>query len=101
MRRLIGWTVVSLAVMVAPGRSQDPAAAPHVMLTPAELTWGPGPPGLPPGSTLALVAGDPGKPGPFTVRAKMPAGYKVPPHWHPVYENITVLSGTVAFGSGD
>jgi hypothetical protein len=35
------------------------------------------------------------------LRAKMPAGYKIPPHWHPTDENVTVISGTVAFGMGD
>ena len=31
----------------------------------------------------------------------MPAGYKIAPHWHPTDEQVTVLSGTVAFGMGD
>jgi hypothetical protein len=31
----------------------------------------------------------------------MPAGYKIPPHWHPTDENVTVLSGTLGAGMGD
>ena len=32
---------------------------------------------------------------------KMPAGYKIPAHWHPSDENITVISGTFNLGMGD
>jgi hypothetical protein len=73
----------------------------HHMVTAEQVKFGPGPAGLPPGGKMAVVSGDPGKPGPFTVRAWMPAGYKVPPHWHPTDEHVTVLSGTLAMGMGD
>jgi len=35
------------------------------------------------------------------VRLKMPAGYKIAPHWHPTDEHVTVISGTFALGMGD
>ena len=35
------------------------------------------------------------------MRVRLPAGYKVPPHFHPADENITVLSGTFSMGMGD
>jgi quercetin dioxygenase-like cupin family protein len=35
------------------------------------------------------------------VRLKLPAGYKLGPHWHPRDEIVTVLSGTVYFGTGE
>jgi hypothetical protein len=35
------------------------------------------------------------------MRAKMPDGYKVPPHWHPTDENVTVLKGIFLIGKGD
>ena len=73
----------------------------HVMADAASLKWGDAPPSLAPGAKLAVVNGDPSKPGPFTIRAQMPAGYKIMPHWHPGDENVTVLSGTVALGMGD
>jgi quercetin dioxygenase-like cupin family protein len=68
---------------------------------PADLKWMDGPPGLPSGSQFAVVAGDPGKKGPFTVHLKFPAGYAVPAHHHPTDENITVLSGKLKFGMGN
>ena len=76
-------------------------SGPHVMLAPGELKWGDAPPSLPPGAKMAVVQGDPTQAQPFVVRAQVPAGYKVPPHWHPGDENITVLSGTVALGMGE
>ena len=39
--------------------------------------------------------------GPFAVRLKMPAGYKIPAHSHPTYEAVTVLSGDFNAGMGD
>lgn len=48
----------------------------------------------PKGAELAVLFGDPTKPGPFTVRLKMPDGYKIGPHWHSQDEQLTVLGGT-------
>jgi ketosteroid isomerase-like protein/quercetin dioxygenase-like cupin family protein len=73
----------------------------HVMVSAAALQWADAPPSLPPGMKMAVVSGDPSKPGPFVLRAQVPAGYKIPPHWHPTDENLTILSGTVALGMGD
>jgi hypothetical protein len=50
---------------------------------------------------MAVLAGDPSKDGLFIVRLKLPAGYKVMPHWHPTNEHVTVLKGTFALGMGD
>jgi len=72
-----------------------------VIVKPASITWGDPPPSLPPGSKIAVIVGDPSQPGPFVIRAQVPAGYKVMPHWHPGDENLTILSGTVALGMGD
>ena len=50
---------------------------------------------------LAVLYGDPGKAGQFTIRLQMPAGYKIAPHWHPKRENVTVISGKFKVGMGD
>jgi hypothetical protein len=76
--------------------------AAHVMITPDEIKWGPAPPSLPPGSELAVLDGDPSKAGGvFVLRAKMPDGYKVPPHWHATDERVLVISGTLGVGMGE
>lgn len=82
-------------------RAGDKGHDEHVLVTPEMLKWGPGPPALPPGAELAQLSGDPTKEGPFTIRIKLPDGYKVPPHWHPVDENVTVLKGTFMMGTGE
>ena len=76
-------------------------AAQHVMVAPSAVKWGDAPPSLPPGAKMAVVSGDPTQAVPFVIRAQMPAGYRVAPHWHPTDEHVTVLSGTVSLGMGE
>jgi quercetin dioxygenase-like cupin family protein len=66
-----------------------------------DVKWGPVPPNIAAGAQLAVISGDPSKEGPFVMRLKMPAGYKVPAHYHPQYENVTVLTGEFHVGMGD
>jgi quercetin dioxygenase-like cupin family protein len=73
----------------------------HTALAPADLKWGPAPPVLPAGAQVAVLDGDPFKPGFFALRLKMPDGYKVMPHTHPTDENIVVIQGTFKIGAGD
>ena len=79
----------------APG-AEDSAKSPAS----ATLRWGPSPAGLPKGARGAVVRGDPSKAGPFTLRADLPDGYEVKPHWHPTAERIRVLEGTLLMGDG-
>jgi hypothetical protein len=73
----------------------------HVMVRPDDIKWGPAPPGLPAGAKVAVISGDPSKAEPYVLRAKLPDGYKVPPHWHPTDENVTVIEGMFMAGKGD
>ena len=54
-----------------------------------------------PGTSMAVVQGDPGKEGLFVYRLRMPAGYRIPPHLHKASENVTVLSGVFFIGLGE
>jgi hypothetical protein len=73
----------------------------HVMVVPDDVKWRPASSKLPPGAQLAVLDGDPSQPGaPYTIRAKLPDGYSVPPHWHPMDEHITVIQGTIRLGMG-
>lgn len=79
-----------------------PAAAANMgAYTPDKLQWGPAPDVLPAAAQLAVVEGDPTKPGPYTMRLKMPAGYKIAPHHHARREHVTVISGAFKVGMGD
>jgi quercetin dioxygenase-like cupin family protein len=70
--------------------------------TPDTIEWGPPPPFVAPGAKFAVIEGDPtAAGGNYTVRLKMPAGYRIAPHWHPLRENVTVISGTFKVGMGD
>jgi len=74
----------------------------HILLSPDMIKFGPAPPSLPAGAQIAVLEGDPTKAGmPFTIRGKFPDGYKVPPHWHPTDEKVTVLQGTLGMGLGE
>src|SRR5437763_12771735 len=73
----------------------------HVMVRPDDVKWGPAPPALPAGAKAAVLVGDPTKAVAYVIRVKMPDGYKVPPHWHPTDENVTVIKGTLMIGRGE
>jgi quercetin dioxygenase-like cupin family protein len=90
------------AVAVAAVASMAPADAKegHTIVPPQEIKWGPAPDTLPPGAKAAVLFGDPDKEGLFVLRLKFPAGYSVAPHTHPVYEVVTVISGTFYKGMG-
>jgi quercetin dioxygenase-like cupin family protein len=102
--------VVALVAVIAGGgwgSAQAPAAKQpakpqpkHTMVSPDQLKWGPAPPSLPPGAQVAVLDGDPAKAGLFSLRAKLPDGYTVPPHSHPTDEHVTVISGTLTMGMG-
>jgi Cupin domain len=77
------------------------AASDSVMINPSSIKWGDAPPSLPKGAKLAVLYGDPSKSGPFCMRLMVPAGYKIPPHWHTQAEAVTVISGTFYLGMGD
>ncbi|PYQ50477.1 MAG: hypothetical protein DMF78_15595 [Acidobacteria bacterium] len=96
----------------APAPGSTAAGPTHVLLAPDAIQWQPiprdwadGPP--PPGFTLgqsevAILYGDPTREGePFALRIRSTPGSQLPPHWHPIDENITVLSGVFCVGVGD
>jgi hypothetical protein len=73
----------------------------HKFFNTNDFKWMDGPPGLPIGAKFVVLDGDPSREGLFTIRAILPAGYKVPAHWHPTVENVTVIEGTLYMGMGE
>lgn len=68
-------------------------------VTQSDLEWNPDP--LDPTRSAALLVGDPVKPGPYTLRGRMGAGYALGLHLHPGEdEHLTVLSGTLHWSTG-
>ena len=78
------------------------AAMPKNVFTPDAVQYGAAPPFVPAGAQLAVLEGNPmASSGDYTVRLKMPDGYRIAPHWHPKRENVTVVEGTLKVGMGD
>ena len=65
------------------------------------VNWMPAPPFLPAGARFAVLQGDPGQAGLYTIRLELPAGYVIRPHFHPTDEHVTVVSGSFLVGMGD
>lgn len=86
-------------LLASPSFAMDDAD--HVMMRPKEIKWADAPPSLPAGAKAAILYGDPTAAGPFSMRLKLPAKYKIGPHFHPQDENVTVISGTFMMGIGD
>ena len=90
--------VAAAALLAAPAgwaQSHD-----HRMITPNDLKWS-DVPSLPAGAKIAVIEGPMNEAVPFTIRLKFPANYRLPAHWHPAVERVTVLSGTFHMGMGD
>ena len=68
--------------------------------TPTEMQWGAQGGLAMSGMEQVNLVGNPSEPGPYTLRLKFPAGYKLAPHVHPDYREVTILSGTWYTGYG-
>ncbi len=100
MSKLRTWALC--LVLCALSADALPQEQPYVMVLPGDVEWGPATPKLPPGAQIAVLLGDPSKPGgSYVFRAKLPDGDSVPPHWHPMDENVTVIEGVMMLGFGE
>lgn len=102
---VLGWAGLASAQDPKAGAAAAPAAKPASETTMVEvqakdLKWGDVPPSLPKGAKIAVLQGDLVS-GPWTIRAELPAKYKIMPHTHPTMEHVTVISGTCGLGMGE
>jgi quercetin dioxygenase-like cupin family protein len=84
----------------AGGHSQEKkdAGEAHKIVHFGDLKWTP----IIKGCDVASVDGDMNAEGtPFVLRLRCADGSKIPAHWHPRDENVTVLKGTFLVGMGD
>jgi len=89
-----------VGVVVTVG-AQTASSEKHIFL-PDAIPYGPAPAFVVAGAQLAVLEGNPGAAsGDYTIRLKMPDGYRIAPHWHPQRENVTVMAGTFKVGIGD
>ena len=99
----VGRACVTLvgAVLLVPamhGQEKKDNPEPPKIMHFGDLKWTP----IIKGCDLATVSGDPSADGaPFVVRLRCVDGAKIPAHWHPTDENVTVLKGTFLAGMGE
>ena len=93
---IVGLTTVLCLGAVAQEKKEG--AMGHGIVRPADLKWTP----IIKGCELASVDGDLNAEGtPFVLRLRCAAGTKIPAHWHPTDERITVVKGTFQVGIGE
>jgi quercetin dioxygenase-like cupin family protein len=94
--------VLSLTAGAASAQGSPQTNTAHAIVALSDqITWGPGPASLPAGAKAAVLEGNPSETGPFTMRVLLPNSYRIPPHYHPAVEHVTVLKGTFKVGMGD
>jgi len=81
-------------------RPHQPGQASFRAILPEDIEWKPFP-AFPPSARLAIVVGEPTRPGPYTIRVKVPTGVKLMPHRHPEDRLYTVISGVFYIGLGE
>lgn len=108
IRLLSGTLLVALCSAPAAGAEDasmshihDKGPDHHLQYLPGEIEWRDGPASFEAGAQFAILEGNPGEPGVFNMRIKMPDGFVISPHWHPNVERLTVISGTFHLGSGE
>jgi quercetin dioxygenase-like cupin family protein len=104
MKRATIAAAICVLGVASSSRATDKSASTKseaVTVAAADVKFGPAPPVLPAGAQVAVLHGDPGKKGPFSMRLKAPDGYKIPPHWHGNDEELTIISGALQLSMGD
>jgi quercetin dioxygenase-like cupin family protein len=99
MKRIAASVALACGLSILLGvQTQAQHSGEHVMLGPSELVWS----DLPslPGVKIAVIEGPLNQAVPIMFRLKFPAHFKIPPHWHPGVEHITIISGTLHMGIG-
>jgi quercetin dioxygenase-like cupin family protein len=94
-------SVIVAAGLFLAAASATRADHPHAGQNLKDAKWSPAPPLLPKGAQIAVLEGDPTKPGLYAVRLKFPEHYAIPAHSHPTDEHVVVTSGALVFGMGD
>jgi len=95
-----GFVAALLLVAHVVSSHDNTAVSRHVVLPAEDQAWHAGPQGMPAGVRFATVSGDPAQPGPFVLRAELPAGYSISPYRRSADESIVVLAGALKIGDG-
>ncbi len=88
------WIFASASLVVGAIAMADPLEP--TRLNSSELKWVV----MPNGVSRAYLSGDDKKAGVYAYLARIPANFKLQPHWHPDERVVTVISGTMQVGYG-
>jgi len=75
--RILAAAAITLAAATKTLQAADASADGHKVLAADAITWTAGPPSLPKGTELAVLAGNPGTLGLFILRARFPDGTRI------------------------
>ena len=90
--------LILAAFIALAGSALGQDAMQDILVKPDALVWK----DVPKGGQVAILVGDPTKPGEVVVqRLRFPPNYHVPPHTHPYAEFGTVISGSFGVGMGE
>ncbi|WP_034991314.1 cupin domain-containing protein [Beijerinckia mobilis] len=95
---ILGFAMTGLSSAMAMAADTDRMI---VLTNSAAAQWGTAPAFLPKGVLSSVFMGDPGKPGTFVLRLKLPAHTIIAPHTHPTAETVTLVSGTLMSDMGE
>ena len=98
--RTVCVALIGIAAVATAAYSQEKkeGAEAHKIVHFGDLKWTP----IMKGCDLAPVSGDSNAEGaPFVLRIRCADGIKLPAHWHPTDEHLTVLKGTFLVGMGE
>lgn len=89
---------LGLSVVMISATPQTDAKG-FVRMTPEQTPWTDVPNGH--GVKMAVISGDPSKPGLYVIRVRFPPGIMSSPHFHPEDRHAVVLRGTWYTGTDD
>ena len=92
-------TVCALTGVIAAGWAVSGSTPTFLRVTPQEVHWVQIPQAH--GAQMAVLFGDPDKPGPYVIRVRFPPHVMDRPHRHPHARYVTVLQGTWYAGTGE
>lgn len=94
------FAALATAILLTSPMAARAANATHGVTTADKMVWGLLDPKHPEGIQVAVLYGDPAKPGPFGLRLKIPANLEIGSHSHSGTEYITVVSGKAKLSWG-
>jgi quercetin dioxygenase-like cupin family protein len=94
------FALVAVALLALGATAVADTSMKPIIVTPSSITWMPGTGQIPKTVGVAVLEGNPTKPGPFVVRLNIPDGTKFPVHYHDDTERLTIISGTFMAGIG-